>query len=177
MTETAEARLRSPTHARVSRHAPALEVQGGPELSLCRAFRPVTLDSVRGHRLHCVMLAWTVLWFGAILPGHERGAVHTPGWSARCARCVYDGDGPGNAQLQGDLPTDAPAEGPSQPDDRGNQRCCALCHFIGVLSVPGATFSCPPMLHDALAIRLSAPDAPAIENGPDAYPPRAPRFI
>jgi hypothetical protein len=72
-----------------------------------------------------MVLGFTCLWFGVLLPVHQRGQIQLPGSAARvsaCARCVRT-----------DTPSHKGEPARNTPKDRGN---CAVCHFIAGLNVP-----------------------------------------
>lgn len=89
------------------------------------------------HWITCLCLAWSVLWFGAIAPGHERGAVRVPGAAPAAGGescCTRPGDAPdGDRQPGGD---------PS--------RCCAICYLSGAVDRPPEVATPPALVAAAV---------------------------
>ena len=71
-----------------------------------------------------LLLAFVVVWFGIILPGHRRGELSFNSWQKTCCNVAYKSAAPVK---------DIPAPKSS----------CAICHFIAMLDQPG------PMQNDA----------------------------
>lgn len=110
--------------------------------------------------VHIGMLLWAVLFFGVVVPGHQRGAVTVPdgtrasdgGEASRpyCPLCI--------AVTTGD------PSSPGTPSDPA--RRCAICHLAGVIDAPtGLVFAVPqlrllpellPVTRDALVASLDA---------------------
>lgn len=87
---------------------------------------------------HWGLIAFAAMWFGIIVPGHQRGSVVLPGY----AQAI---EGRSNEQ-EGGRPSDAceigkarsccerPADGSPAPVDPVEK--CAICYLVATLSVP-----------------------------------------
>ena len=82
--------------------------------------------------LHWLVLGFTTLWFGVLVPVHNRGEIGVPGGDGHCAShpqatptppCHASTAEPRN---KGDLPDSAPRQ----------RRTCAVCYFIAGLDAP-----------------------------------------
>ncbi|MEM7681806.1 MAG: hypothetical protein AAF288_07610 [Planctomycetota bacterium] len=115
--------------------------------------------SMRSPGLGWGMALFTLVWFGAVLPGHERGAIRLPGRTPGQARAVDNPTDPSNPADPGldtaaldytatGVVTKCPScvflkqqssdsnqqDAPGEPSPcRGG---CALCQFIGTLDSP-----------------------------------------
>jgi hypothetical protein len=90
-----------------------------------------------------LLLAIVAVWYGAVLPGHQRGIVQLPGASTDACCQGNHSDHPGD-----------PAEAPA-----GSPRTCAVCFYMGALLQ-----AAPPVLDIAplgLTDRQLDPIAPA----------------
>lgn len=114
--------------------------------------------------LRLLVLGFSCLWFGALMPVHQRGQIRLPGPvvsidadgsqlpKARCHRGGPDAKCHGRQERQPDPGKESP--GP------GN---CAVCHFIAGLDAP------PPVVVGIMPMRLLRVLPP--EQAP-AAPPR-----
>ena len=112
---------------------------------------------MRSRSLRILLIGIFSLWFGIIVPGHERGAIRVAGADANEA-----GDGSCHTVKKSacdHCPTqsvpsgDQPAKAPSDPSQH-----CAICKFIGVLDAPTIiTFDLPAVY------LLSVLDPPTFE--------------
>src|SRR3954468_19055953 len=75
--------------------------------------------------LRWMVLGFTCLWFGVLLPVHQRGQIQLPGSAARVGACARCG--------RPEAPAHKGEPAKSAPKDPGN---CAVCHFIAGLNVP-----------------------------------------
>jgi len=92
---------------------------------------------MRRRRLTIVMLVWSTLWFGAVLPGHQRGAVRLPdGQTGGDAAAADDAADCPLCVAADDADPDAPPADPA--------RCCAVCQFRATLTPPPVVDFEPP---------------------------------
>ena len=109
-----------------------------------------------------LVLGFTCLWFGVLVPVHQRGAIRLPGPAAVAAAGPTSPTHCGRAEAG--LPCHrAPADPGSSPDapaDGGGG--CAVCHFIAGLDVPlPVTTGIEPLGLLASLPTALAPAAPA----------------
>lgn len=83
-------------------------------------------------------LAWVFVWFGIVLPGHDRGAITLPtpaqagaSEEATCPLCVATGSAETDAGDDKECPAPSGA-------------CCAVCQFMATLSTPPVFVFDPP---------------------------------
>jgi hypothetical protein len=85
---------------------------------------------MRSRGLRWLVLAFTCLWFGVLLPVHQRGRITLPG---ACAEAAAASLAPQHAccpTTGGEhKPADAPPAGP-------DSRACAVCYYIATLDLP-----------------------------------------
>lgn len=114
--------------------------------------------------LRILVLGFACLWFGMLVPVHQRGQIQLPG-SADAAATK-------SAQARHCNRTDADApcrKGQRAPDDDGGgQGSCAVCHFIAGLQVPPQVTVAPRPL--GLLRTLPAEDGPAAPSRHPALP-------
>ncbi len=91
--------------------------------------------------LRILLIGVFSLWFGIIVPGHERGAIRVAGANALPANGSA-GDSchataPAAKPTCGHCPVGGPAETENTPAPSGDgSKHCAICKFIGVLDAP-----------------------------------------
>ncbi|MEM1445561.1 MAG: hypothetical protein AAGF84_05855 [Planctomycetota bacterium] len=120
------------------------------------------------------LLVWLVPFFAVIAPGHQRGAIKTPGSedlaagiasisTPKCVLCVF---------VAGFGDQD-PAEIPVSPSNQAGD--CAICHFNGTLLNP-PPFELPNLKPVRIDLPLAtAPEASwAIAVASDQASPRGP---
>jgi hypothetical protein len=90
---------------------------------------------MRSHSLRILMLGLFSLWFGVIVPGHERGAISVPGYKSPGAGKQACAPRPAHCNSC-PAPADDPA-GPASPESDPASHC-AICHLTGVLDAPTA---------------------------------------
>ena len=93
-----------------------------------------------------LVLGFACLWFGMLVPIHQRGQIRLPGPSAAAAdspvassaaRCARGGpDAPCRLQPQSNWPAPDPARGGNDSESGGGGGGCAVCHFIAGLHAP-----------------------------------------
>ena len=85
------------------------------------------------------MLLWVAFYFGAFLPGHQRGTITLPQGdvSSAAASCPLCPTPPADSDDSG-----SPAK--QTPVKRGG--CCAICQTIGTLDTPETIEFDPPFL-------------------------------
>ena len=113
------------------------------------------------------LLAFTTLWFGAVLPGHTRGIITVPGSANSSA-----GD---DAEMRASCCPSPGKEGNEKGKHKQtNGSCCAICFFIaGLLHFTPVTFDCIPRGQiEILSIPLARPVAAILPYQP--YHSRAP---
>ena len=128
-------------------------------------------DSMPGRWFHKTMLAAAVLWFGMVLPGHERGAIRVPGAQSKsadttaCERtcCHRTSSNPDERGI------------PESPIDSGGD--CAVCHLIGTLDTPTPPILAPVQA-DLIALVATAPTrSVATIESPFRHSGRAPPLL
>ena len=79
--------------------------------------------------LRWMVLGFTCLWFGVLLPVHQRGQIQLPGAAPRVAgpSCCNHSDASRHRSTH---------DGKQQPAKPSNPENCAVCHFIAGLDVP-----------------------------------------
>jgi hypothetical protein len=96
---------------------------------------------MRSRSLRILLLGVFSLWFGVIVPGHERGAIRMPGTEPKAAAGEPTCHTQKNCQH---CPTTGQPLTPSDNAPADPSSHCAICHFIGVLDAPVAlTFTIP----------------------------------
>jgi hypothetical protein len=115
--------------------------------------------AMHSRTLRIFMLLAVTLWFGVVVPGHERGRVRVPG-AAPQAPC-HAAAGRGHCHAPTD--TDAPAKAPSDNDASH----CAVCRFVATLSCPAP----PPPLPTVARVGLVSADHPAVAPSTDDASP------
>jgi hypothetical protein len=122
---------------------------------------------MRSRGLRWVVLAFTCLWFGVLLPVHQRGRITLPGAECAAASALTAAAAASHSccPTPGHKSPDAPA-----PDSRA----CAVCYYIATLDLPPAMGLeiAPPR---PLELRETA-DPPAIvaARAPRPYDPTGP---
>jgi len=93
--------------------------------------RPSALYTVamRSRSLRILLLAVFSLWFGVIVPGHERGAICVPGADTDSSKSCHAEKTCGSCH-------ETPADSQTPADDPNPSSHCAICHLIGVLDAP-----------------------------------------
>ena len=90
---------------------------------------------MRSRSLRILLIGIFSLWFGIIVPGHERGAIRVAGADANEAAdgsChTVKKSACDHCPTQSVPSGDQPAKVPSDPSQH-----CAICKFIGVLDAP-----------------------------------------
>jgi hypothetical protein len=97
---------------------------------------------MRGRFGTWVVLAWAIAWFGAVLPGHQRGAVQLPEGRQTAAGHATA------SQVEPAIgcPMCAGGDSPDAPSDAPPRGRCALCQLLATLDVPPAVvLTCPPL--------------------------------
>ena len=126
---------------------------------------------MRSRRLRILMLAFVALWFGMVLPGHERGIVKLPGLDKASASDAASCETRSSCHTC--CPTESGTGDSSTSPDSGH---CAICYLIGVLDVPVAiSFTLPdPQLLDCLspAMRQSVAAVAMLDVTRERGPPR-----
>jgi len=79
---------------------------------------------MRRDRVYLCAAGLLALWFGVVVPGHQRGAVKVP--NSKPGSCC-----PGKVDAGSKKTSDDKA--PCDPVSK-----CAMCYIVGVLDVPGA---------------------------------------
>jgi hypothetical protein len=121
-------------------------------------------------RLRWLVLGFACLWFGVLVPIHQRGQIKLPGprlsertdaasVSAHCARmaeavpaCHIKRHHAAEPSVPGQTKPDTDGGGDASPDD------CAVCHYVlGLYVVPPVTFDFAPLG----LLRERAPEEPA----------------
>lgn len=89
---------------------------------------------MQSKNLRILLLAIFGLWFGIIVPGHERGVITVPGFKPAChgTSCDDVQADAAKARACGDCPTDSR----SKESQRERARHCAVCQSVGVLGTP-----------------------------------------
>jgi hypothetical protein len=89
-------------------------------------------------RLRWLVLCFTFVWFGMLVPVHQRGAITLPGTAALPA-----GDGAGHCSRMSDPSSACHKRLQDQQKDRSDGKRtpartggCAVCHFIVALHAP-----------------------------------------
>ena len=89
-------------------------------------------------RLRWLVLCFTCVWFGMLVPVHQRGAITLPGTPA-----VARGDGASHCSRMSDPSSACHKRLLGQQKDRSDgkraparARSCAVCHFIVALHAP-----------------------------------------
>lgn len=111
---------------------------------------------MRSSPLRILLLAIFGLWFGVIVPGHERGVITVPGFMPACHEASCE-ESAGFAEATpmpacGGCPIEARAkakecrEKESREKDSKRQRAqhCAVCQSVGVLGAPVVILFAPP---------------------------------
>lgn len=92
---------------------------------------------MRGRWLRVASLVWLSLWFGVIMPGHQRGAIAPPGEQPQVSKshscCSMTGRPTAEARQPNANEKDTPAK--RAPGGAGH---CAVCYLIATLNVPPA---------------------------------------
>ena len=110
-----------------------------------------------------LILIWSILWFGVIAPGHERGAVRVPGGETSTSSSH------GHACCQRPTPnTTDETPDPAAPEDEDPASACAICYLNGALHTPVPIAIIPAVSRTALAPRPAPPHTPALAR---RYPP------
>lgn len=78
------------------------------------------------------IVAMTLLWFGVVVPFHERGQIKLPGSRAANDRTVASASGLVIAAARHCCPRPAG----EAPDSRPSPRDCAICHVAKTIDVP-----------------------------------------
>ncbi len=105
---------------------------------------------MKSRNLRILLLAIFGLWFGVIVPGHERGAITVPGYKPACHGVVCEqparavGETAKKVAVCGDCPTDAKQSTPTEGSKRERARHCAVCQLVGVLGAPAVIHFTPP---------------------------------
>lgn len=106
---------------------------------------------MKSRGLRILLIGVFSLWFGVIVPGHERGAIRVAGSDAHCndasAVChvapVVQKPSCSHCPTTGKPLTQETAPAKPKPVDPSSH--CAICKFIGVLDAPVmVTFDLPP---------------------------------
>jgi hypothetical protein len=110
-----------------------------------------------------LLLAFTTLWFGAVLPGHTRGMITVPGST----------NSTGDDTAMGSSCCPSPNKDKSKHKQTDGS-CCAICFFVaGLLHYSPVTFDFAPRGQiEVLSIPLAHPAAAILPFQP--YQSRAP---
>jgi hypothetical protein len=105
--------------------------------------------------LHWLVLCFTTLWFGVLVPVHNRGEISLPGWApaertAAAHRCCPADTTP--------LPEQGPA--PCHDPARSSGGACAVCAFIATLDAPPPVTVVETRLGLAGTFEAPRPEAP-----------------
>ncbi|MEX2214014.1 MAG: hypothetical protein WD768_07800 [Phycisphaeraceae bacterium] len=106
---------------------------------------------MQSRNLRILMLGFLALWFGMILPGHERGVIQLPGYAA-----APGSDQASDCATQSSCSSCCPTQSSGGKSDSSKNRApghCAICYLLGVLDVPVTiAFTLPdPQLLDCLS--------------------------
>ena len=107
---------------------------------------------MRSTNLRILLLAIFGLWFGVIVPGHERGVITVPGFKPACHEASCEMADAAPAPACGGCPIEARAkakeakEKEAKEKDSRRQRAqhCAVCQSVGVLGAPVVIVFAPP---------------------------------
>lgn len=106
---------------------------------------------MHSRKFRLVMIAFTAVWFGVVLPGHERGVITVPS-STNNESC-------GSCESESHCAVDSdPAGDKSLPQNTPASRC-AICKFIGTLDLPVLVTLTSPVSEQIAVLNWAAPKA------------------
>lgn len=120
-------------------------------------------------RFRIPALLWICLWYGLIVPAHQRGQITLPGATISTSCCA-------NKAITGESKAPCAPSTPAAPSEE-RIRACFVCYIVGVTQpAPEFRFTPPPSyllaeIEPAPFLALSGIDLAPLTRGRD--PPRA----
>lgn len=122
-------------------------------------------------RFSSACIVWLSLWFGIVVPGHERGQIVLPGYQPP-SHCGADAGEPPPRAARSDCcpaPGNDDSKRPGGPVER-----CAICYIVATLTVPLPIDLAPRPTARAGLVAQHRPDRPTTSPPTPPYLGRAP---
>ena len=116
------------------------------------------------------VLLWAAIWFGLVVPFHQRGQIGLPGQrsgtGSPAASCC--------ARAEGEAAPAGCHESRKTKPARPSPGTCAVCFMVAQLDVPPAVTEAPVALDTLEILNENTPLSPSLARGYEPYLGRAP---
>lgn len=127
----------------------------------------------RNQRFSTACILWLAVWFGVVVPGHERGQIVLPGYEAprHCGTTSASQTASSASTPSTCCPVSRP-DGDSEPDSPVQR--CAICYIVATLTVPPPIDLAPQPTDRVGRVAMARPDRPVSAPAILSYHGRAP---